>query len=366
MAMFSGVTTSEWWRVAHPDAVSRRLGEELYLSAYEQDPDTRADIKVLVGPGKGENKMTVHFSGQIKTGAEAPDTEEITRRILDHAGYADYGVEVIDGLAKQSVTLGRNGGAGDSRAIYGYYAVNPLDRESGLSLSHWMAREISRRLDGYPNLGAYPFDWMMPDGKVQVTASGQEIYCIAVSVQHRNSASVEHVRDDVRGLLEPVLKRCDDAGIRCDRAGVIVNGAGPFHEGASNADTGNGNKDGNIFLGGACPQTDLEFYGRDPAKPDRSGTLWLRRVCRELAYNFGFNEVSAHSPWVLGQERAGIFVGVPMHRAGLIEHANDYARKFAVSLPEIIDRLGLKKLPASVYRQAAVWGPYGRQFSWDR
>jgi len=358
MAFYGMVTGAEWARAGHPDRVASMLKEGVYTALRRQDPNTRADVKVLVGADpRHPSAAKVHYSGQVTSGGSLRDMEGLTRGVLRSVGYPND-VRIIHDIISQSHTLRANGGFGDSRILYGYSAYNPIAPASGLSLPHYLAMALCRKLDK----GEAP-DWVLPDGKVQVAGTASFIDSIDVCVQHHPGIGVEEVRREIEGhYILPLLDRCKSVGIDTSGTLININGAGAFRFGFPSADAAIGNKDANIIWGGNCPAVDLEYFGRDPRKPDKLITVALRKTANKIRRKYGV-DVALCAPALLGRQKARVY-------AATSGYVPDVSRELlelsSMDVDGLLSYTGLDAISCEDLERAARWCIYEPDFPWER
>jgi S-adenosylmethionine synthetase len=301
---------------------------------------------------------------------------DIIRQTIEEAGYdrPGFGFDadtcgVIVSIDKQSPDIARGvdtGGAGDQGMMFGFACdETPELMPAPIQLAHQLARQLARvrKQETLPYLG--------PDGKTQVTVqyhNGRPVRVdtIVVSAQHREEASLDQIRDDIREtVIDPIVPTA-----MIDRNTVIhVNPTGRFVLGGPRADAGvTGRKiivdsyGGYARHGGGC------FSGKDPSKVDRSGAYAARyaaknivaaglaRRCEiQVAYAIGVRKPVSVLVETAGTERVPI--------ATIEKLIDEY---FDLTPVGIIKQLDLRR---PIYKQTAVYGHFGRSdldLPWER
>jgi len=361
--------TSESVAEGHPDKIADQISDAILDAILAKDPLGRVACETAVTTG------LAFVIGEITTDTYV-EMRDIIRQTIQEAGYdrPGFGFDadtcgVIVSIDKQSPDIARGvdtGGAGDQGMMFGFACdETPELMPAPIQLAHQLARQLARvRKDGtLPYLG--------PDGKTQVTVQYQggsplRLDTIVVSAQHREEASLEQIRDDIREtVIDPIVP------VRMiDRNTVIhVNPTGRFVLGGPRADAGvTGRKiivdsyGGYARHGGGC------FSGKDPSKVDRSGAYAARyaaknivaaglaRRCEiQVAYAIGVRKPVSVLVDTAGTERVPI---------STIEKLID--EYFDLTPIGIIKQLDLRR---PIYKQTAVYGHFGRSdldLPWER
>ncbi len=361
--------TSESVAEGHPDKIADQISDAILDAILAKDPLGRVACETAVTTG------LAFVIGEITTDTYV-EMRDIIRQTIQDVGYdrPGFGFDadtcgVIVSIDKQSPDIARGvdtGGAGDQGMMFGFACdETPELMPAPIQLAHQLARQLARvrKLETLPYLG--------PDGKTQVTVQYQNgrparIDTIVVSAQHREEASLDQIRDDIREtVIDPVVPTA-----MIDRNTVIhVNPTGRFVLGGPRADAGlTGRKiivdsyGGYARHGGGC------FSGKDPSKVDRSGAYAARyaaknivaaglaRRCEiQVAYAIGVRKPVSVLVDTAGTERVPI---------STIEKLID--EYFDLTPVGIIKQLDLRR---PIYKQTAVYGHFGRSdldLPWER
>ena len=88
----------------------------------------------------------------------------------------------------------KNGGAGDQGIVYGYAINNQYNYlPYGVYLSNLIAKEI----DTYRK----SVDYLLPDGKVQVTISENNLEQLIINVQHKENIHPDFIENEIKQKL---------------------------------------------------------------------------------------------------------------------------------------------------------------------
>jgi len=361
--------TSESVAEGHPDKLADQISDAILDAILAKDPLGRVACETAVTTG------LAFVIGEITTDTYV-EMRDIIRQTIEEAGYdrPGFGFDadtcgVIVSIDKQSPDIARGvdtGGAGDQGMMFGFACdETPELMPAPIQLAHQLARQLARvrKQETLPYLG--------PDGKTQVSIQYQNgrparVDTIVVSAQHREEASLEQIRDDIRETVIDVIVPAR----MIDRNTVIhVNPTGRFVLGGPRADAGvTGRKiivdsyGGYARHGGGC------FSGKDPSKVDRSGAYAARyaaknivaaglaRRCEiQVAYAIGVRKPVSVLVDTAGTERVPI--------ATIEKLIDEY---FDLTPVGIIEQLDLRR---PIYKQTAVYGHFGRSdldLPWER
>ncbi len=289
--------TSESVTEGHPDKVCDRVSDTILDLILEQDKNSRVACETFAST----NSITV--MGEITTGASV-DFETAIRKAVCEIGY-DCDEAFFNGntcnvniaLHKQSpdIAMGvdkslehKEGedselnlfGAGDQGMMFGY-ACNETEELMPLTIS--LAHKMALRLTEVRKNGI--IDYLMPDGKTQVTIEFENgkpsrLDTVVVSSQHKDSVSLEKLRDDIlKQVILPVIPE----EFKNDKFKVFINPTGRFVVGGPAGDTGlTGRKIIVDTYGGVARHGGGAFSGKDPTKVDRSAAYAARWVAKNV------------------------------------------------------------------------------------
>src|SRR5882672_6940967 len=214
--------TTESVTSGHPDKVCDQMSDAILDAMLEQDPESRAGVECFGSHG------TLMIGGEVRTKAKV-NFEKVARQVYKDIGYKDK-LEVFVRIAQQSpdIAMGVDtGGAGDQGIMYGYATDETKEMlPLGVVLSHALARRLEKlRRDG-------TLEWLLPDGKTQVTIDNGKVMTALCSAQHVEKVDLAEVRAGLtKHLFKPILG--DLSNIE-----ILVNPTGRFVQGGFMADAG--------------------------------------------------------------------------------------------------------------------------------
>ena len=315
--MATHTRTAEFVSPGHPDKICDFIADSI-LDAYHQgDPESRVAIEIM-----GGHKL-VTINGEVTSRAEI-DAERIVRDIVGE----DF--RIIANIVAQSPEIAQGvdtGGAGDQGIMKGYATS---ETESLMPLEYELARRVCKEL-----YAIYPYD-----GKTQVTVEGGKVKTVLASFQHsKNDEMLAH------------LRRIIDAGE------YLANPAGEWDMGGFDADTGlSGRK---LVIDNYGPEVAIgggSFSGKDYTKVDRSGAYMARKVAVDYLKKFEAKEVITKLAYAIGKPDPVMAIAVVDGKEMPIEGYD-------------LTPAGLRKLlklDSVRFADTALWGHFGRDFTWDR
>lgn len=330
--------TTESVTAGHPDKVCDQISDAILDEMLKQDPLTRSGVEVFGSHGY------MMIGGEVKTKAKV-DYAAVARKVYKDIGY-EKDIDIVVHIAEQSpdIAMGVDtGGAGDQGIMYGY-ATNETREYMPLGVVH--AHALARQLEKIRRDGTLPF--LRPDGKTQVTVTGNTVATALCSTQHAEEASQEEIRAGlVEHLFTPVLG--DLSGIE-----VLVNPTGKFVQGGFEADAGlTGRKIMVDSYGGLIPHGGGAFSGKEGMKVDRSASYMCRFVAKNLVANGYGTKVLTTVAYAIGRAE-------PVMVAAYDESGKDLsevvAKNFDFKPRAIIERLGLTR---PIFKETAAYGHFG-------
>ena len=327
----------------HPDKICDQISDgllDLYMNA---DKNSRTAIECM---GTGS---TLIVAGEIDSKASV-DVEESIKEIYKNIT-GDSNLNVVNLLSKQSGQLAsaiQGGGAGDQGIMYGY-ACNERDYNY-LPYGYWIANTISKRLD----MLRERTQSFLPDGKVQVTVSDNEIAQISVNVQHLLNADMEKLNYLIR-------EKCL---FDVETQKMIINQDTGFVRGGIENDTGlTGRKMMVDTYGGLVPHGGGAFSGKDPSKVDRSAAYMCRFVAKNIVANGLAKECCVSVAYNFGEE-IPVMVSVETDLNSSSNISQIILQNFDFRPQAIIERLDLKN---TKYLPTATYGHFtNSSYPWER
>ncbi len=376
--------TSESVTEGHPDKLADAISDSVLDALLEQDSASRVAVETLVTTG------TVLVAGEVTTEAYA-DISAIARDRILQVGYdsSEKGFDgrscgVLVSLGSQSPDIAqgvntagesRDGsgdaydlqGAGDQGLMFGYAsdetrALMPMP----IDIAHRLAERLSLvRKSG-------ELDWVLPDGKTQVTIEYDNdrpvrVDAVVVSSQHRRGVAQERIAADVRAaVIDPVLAEypVSTEGLR-----TYVNPTGLFELGGPMGDAGvTGRKIIVDTYGGMARHGGGAFSGKDPSKVDRSAAYALRWVAKNVVAAGLSSRCEVQAAYAIGRAHpVGFYADCLGTEQVPLEQITAAIRDvFDLRPAAIIHDLDLLR---PIYSQLTCYGHFGRDLpvmTWER
>ncbi|SOB43500.1 S-adenosylmethionine synthetase [Weissella viridescens] len=377
--------TSESVSEGHPDKVSDQISDAILDAVLKQDPNARTAIETSVTTGY------VNVFGELSTTAYV-NMNKIVRGTLTRIGYDDsdagfladdvhVGITIdeqspdiaqgVDQAIEQREEGGKDPldeiGAGDQGLMFGY-ATDETDQYLPLTvvLSHALVKKQAEvRRSGV-------LDYLLPDAKAQVTVELDEndqatrIDTVVLSTQHRESASLEELRADVKKyVIDPVLP----ADMVDENTRYLINPTGRFVIGGPKGDAGmTGRKIIVDTYGGYARHGGGAFSGKDATKVDRSAAYAARHIAKNIVAACLASRVELQVAYAIGVA-APVSIDVNTFGTGkvsdeaLVSAVRDI---FELRPAGIINELDLRE---PRYEATAAYGHFGRpdlDLPWER
>ena len=292
MKLASHEFTSESVSEGHPDKVADQISDAIVDLFLSRDPTAKVAVETLTTTNR------VVLAGEVRTNNGAVITHDemnqAARDVVKRIGYEQDGfhwenMEIANHVHGQSVEIAQGveagqglyaeEGAGDQGIMFGY-ATNETPELMPATLVY--SHQILQRLAQLRHDGTHPE--LEPDAKSQVTLQYEGskpvgVNALVVSHQHKDSATLEQLREIVR----PVIKDILPDGWFPDEDKFFVNPTGRFVIGGPDGDAGlTGRKIIVDTYGGAAPHGGGAFSGKDPSKVDRSAAYATRYLAKNI------------------------------------------------------------------------------------
>tara|TARA_R110000787_G_scaffold110809_10_gene219580 strand:+ start:21831 stop:23012 length:1182 start_codon:yes stop_codon:yes gene_type:complete len=373
--------TSESVAEGHPDKVADQISDAIVDLFLTKDPSAKVAVETLTTTNR------VVLAGEVRTnnGSVVTHDEMIqtARDVVKKIGYEQDGfhwekmdvscyvhgqsAEIAQGV-EEGQGLYAEEGAGDQGIMFGYAAdETPELMPATLVYSH----QILQKMAALRHSGERPeFE---PDAKSQVTLRYVDekpvgVNAIVVSTQHKESATLEELRELVRPIVQEVLP----AGWFPPEDKFYVNPTGKFVIGGPDGDAGlTGRKIIVDTYGGAAPHGGGAFSGKDPSKVDRSAAYATRYLAKNVVASGLAKRCTIQVSYAIGVSQP-LSVYVDTHGTGLADEA-----RIAKMLRELFDLSpkGIRthlKLNNPIYAGTAAYGHFGREpgangtFTWEK
>lgn len=375
--------TSESVTEGHPDKVCDRISDAILDEILKNDKNARVACETFCTTG------VITVMGEITT-SSMPDIPQIVRKTVCDIGYNGPDAcfdgntcAVFTSIDRQSpdIAMGvdnsleykENGadkydlrGAGDQGMMFGY-ACN--ETESFMPMPAYLAHRLSYRLTEVRKKGI--LDYLNPDGKTQVTVEYEDnkpkrIEAIVVSSQHKESVSLEELRD---GILENVIKPIIPENMIDESTKIFINPTGRFVIGGPAGDTGlTGRKIIVDTYGGVARHGGGAFSGKDPTKVDRSAAYAARYVAKNIVAASLAEKCEIQLAYAIGVAKP-VSVHVDTFGTGAYPDekiAEAVTKVFDLRPAAIIDKLNLLR---PIYEKTCNYGHFGKSdpdFTWEK
>lgn len=381
MALQHHEFTSESVSEGHPDKVSDQISDAVVDLFLSKDPTAKVAVETLTTTNR------VVLAGEVRTNNGAVVTPEemnqAARDVVRKIGYEQDGfhwekmvvenhvhgqsAEIAQGV-EAGQGLHQEEGAGDQGIMFGYATdETPELMPATLVYSH----QILRKLADLRHSGTH--SELEPDAKSQVTLQydGSHpvgVNAIVVSHQHKESATLDQLREIIRPVIEEVLPK----GWFPPEDKFYVNPTGRFVIGGPDGDAGlTGRKIIVDTYGGAAPHGGGAFSGKDPSKVDRSAAYATRYLAKNVVAAGLAKRCNIQVSYAIGVAQP---LSLYVDTFGTGEVGED---TIAAKLRELVDlsprgirnHLGLE---APIYSPSASYGHFGRTpteagaFSWEK
>lgn len=360
--------TSESVTCGHPDKACDYISDSVLDAALKEDSNSRVACETSI------SKDTVFIFGEISTKAKL-DYEKIVKETLRKIGYTTKGsgfdvenCNIIVGIQEQSpdIAQGVNSslddettlGAGDQGIMFGY-ACNETEELMPLpiSLAHKLAKELEK------TRREKTLDYLMPDGKTQVTIEYEEdvpkrVDTVVVSTQHKDTISTEKLRKDI---YEKIILKTIPTNLIDKNTKIFINPTGRFVIGGPESDSGlTGRKIIVDTYGGYARHGGGAFSGKDPTKVDRSAAYMARYAAKNIVASGIAQKCEIQLSYAIGVSKP---VSIYINTFGTSTVSDNVILKAIESIfdftPEgIINSLNLK---TPIYGDLSHYGHVGRE-----
>jgi S-adenosylmethionine synthetase len=367
--------TSESVTEGHPDKVCDQISDAVLDAILTDDPAGKVACESAATTG------TIFVFGEITTNTYV-DIPALVRSVVRDIGYthSSHGFDcdtcgVMVGIKGQSPEIlagvehaletrdGKNvdpfdnTGAGDQGMMIGF-ACRETEELMPLPIS--LAHKLTRQLATVRKSGE--LDWLLPDGKSQVTVEYQHgkprrVEAIVISTQHLDRVSNEEIHAGVRSkVIEAVVP----AELIDDQTNIYINPSGRFAIGGPMADAGlTGRKIIVDTYGGMARHGGGAFSGKDATKVDRSAAYAARYVAKNVVAAGLADRFELQISYAIGMSHP-VSIMCETFGTGRIadEKIEDLVKEhFDLRPAAIVKTLDLKR---PIYRQTAAYGHFGR------
>lgn len=351
--------TSESVTDGHPDKICDQIADAILDAALSQDPHSKMAVEATIK----DDFILVY--GEANTEAQI-DYAQIAKSVLADIGYTeDYNVLVK--VNKQSSQINsavvntENVGAGDQGIMFGY-ASNETENYMPLPIA--LAHKLSKTLSD----AKAKFDWLLPDGKTQVTVAYEGntpkyVHTVLVSASHKAGVDKELLHSTI---MEEVIRPSIDSKWLTEDTIFIINPSGEFSIAGSFSDSGTTGRKivvdtygGVGRIGGGC------FSSKDPSKVDRSAAYYCRYVAKAVVAAGLADKAEIQLSYAIGlSDPLSIHIDTfGTNKRPEAEILDIIKNNFDFKVGNIIKELDLLR---PIYRKSANFGHFGRDgFPWE-
>ena len=339
--------TTESVLQGHPDKICDQISDALLDAYLMQDCNAHTAIECL---GSGNNLIV---AGEVSTQNTRIDIEGIVNDVYQSIGYSEK-LNILNFLSSQSRQLNdavMNGGAGDQGIVYGY-AIN--NQYNFLPYGAYISNLIAKEIDKYRK----SVDYLLPDGKVQVAISENNIEQLTINVQHKEKIHPDIIENDIKQkVLIPLID--------CKNVDIQINRKSKFYKGGFVNDTGlTGRKIMIDTYGGLVTHGGGAFSGKDPSKIDRSAAYMARFVAKNIVANGLEEECKIAVAYLFGEENPTMLNVSTDKESNSTKLKQFILSKFDFRPKAIIELLKLKN---HIYRPTSIYGHYSNpNYNWEQ
>ena len=232
-----------------------------------------------------------------------------------------------------------------------------------ISLAHDITKKMAElRQDG-------KVDWMLPDGKSQVTVVydgniPQYVDTVVLSTQHSPDVQYNQIKEC---MIEEVIKKSIPANLLNDKTKYYVNPTGRFVVGGPVGDSGlTGRKIIVDAYGGYARHGGGAFSGKDPTKVDRTASYAARYMAKNIVAAGLADRVEIQLSYAIGVANP-ISINIDTFGTGKIsdEKISKIAENVLDFTPDgMIAAMDLRR---PIYKETAKNGHFGNEkFPWEK
>lgn len=338
--------TTESVLQGHPDKICDQISDAILDAYLTRNNNVRTAIECL---GSGDNLVV---SGEVSQ-IEDVDIKKTANDVYRSIGYNNK-INILNLLTLQSNQLSDavvGGRAGDQSVVYGY-AIN--NRYNYLPYSVYLSNLIAKEVDVYRR----STDYLLPDGKIQVTINDNHLERLVINVQHKECVLPDYIEYD---LKQKVVSQFID----CDNVDIQINRKSRFHQGGFLNDTGlTGRKIMVDTYGGLVAHGGGAFSGKDPSKIDRSAAYMARYVAKNIVANGLEEECRIAVAYEFGEEVPVMFNVCTDKEDNSLKLKKYIQTKFDFRPNAIIELLELRK---PIYQPTSIYGHFfNSHYNWER
>lgn len=319
----------------HPDKVCDQICDAILDEFIRVDNSANVTVECM-----GTND-TLIIGGEVGSDRTI-DIEQTVLNTYTNIGY-DTPLNIINKLHRESSQTNsplKNNLAGDQGIMYGFACENHYNF---LPYGIYLVNSIARAIDDFRK----KTDLYLPDGKVQLTISGNAVDTLVICVQHRKQTNVNELKHQILNMLFSAFPELAQA------TKVFFNHNSNFVNGGFSIDAGlSGRKIIADTYCGLVPHGGGSFSGKDPYRMDRSAAYMARFVAKNLVANQLCNQCLVSVAYVFGHEKP-VMLSVESDKSELDKELLQIVKNnFDFTPNGIVEQLDLyhtKFLPTSTY-----------------
>jgi S-adenosylmethionine synthetase len=391
LARQSYLFTSESVSEGHPDKVCDRISDEvvdLFFREAEKAGMPAAQVRVACETLATTNRVVI--AGEVRTSldekAMKSKVKSAARRAIRAIGYEQEGfhwkkakIDVLLHAQSADIAQGvdaagnKDEGAGDQGIMFGYACRETPDL---MPAPIYYAHKILEVLTKYRKSGEHGCGVLGPDAKSQVTVRYEDgkpkaVTQIVLSTQHLDEKLSS---DDVRKLVEPIIRETLGDLEIADDCKWYINPTGKFVIGGPDGDAGlTGRKIIVDTYGGAAPHGGGAFSGKDPTKVDRSAAYAARYLAKNVVAAKLADRCTIQLSYAIGVAKP-LSIYVDLHGTGNGKADEAKLEKVLGDVMDLTPR-GIRthlNLNRPIYARTSAYGHFGRKagrdggFSWEK
>lgn len=319
----------------HPDKVCDQICDAILDEFISVDKSANVTVECM-----GTND-TLFIGGEVGSDSSI-DIEKTVIRTYKNIGYKTP-LNIINKLHKESNQTNnplKNNLAGDQGIMYGFACENGFNY---LPYGVYLVNAIAREIDDFRK----KTNLYLPDGKVQLTISNNDIEALVVCVQHNEDVNIEELKIQILNRLFLKFPELSMA------KKVFFNYNSNFVKGGFSIDAGlSGRKIIADTYCGLVPHGGGSFSGKDPYRMDRSAAYMARFVAKNLVANQLCKQCLVSVAYVFGYEKP-VMISVESENAlldnKLLKFVQDTFDFSPNGIVEHLDLYNTKFLPTSTY-----------------
>lgn len=323
----------------HPDKVCDQIADALVDEYLRRDPLSRVDLSVMGSHGM----LTI--GGEVCSDADF-DAGALAKKVYAEIGYADEIEPFVNiDVHPHDAAHGHNGSDG-TVFVTGYATRSTREM---LPLPVVLVNALARRLDEMRK--SIPgFEWMRPDGKVQLVMEEATVKAVTVLLQHDEAVDHSTLQQVILDrVVAMTVGPTESVQVNINPIGCFSNGGLGYSTGASNR------KVVTDTYGGLIPFGAGGLSGKDPARAERAGAYMARFAAKQLVKQGLADNVIVRAAYSLGKGEPVALEAKGGDGSDLTETLKNI---FDFRPAAIVERLNLRR---PIYRATSNYGHFGKE-----